>query len=84
MNEKFEPGVPGLVRNAVRQLAFVLVNVPLELMYRPSESTMPISTRCIAWSSSARPLMKILPSENVVPSVGVSRDSFRTGGVSPG
>ena len=33
--EKFEPGEPGLFRNAVRQLTVVLVNVPDELMYWP-------------------------------------------------
>ena len=38
------------------------------------------STRCIAWSSSARPLTKIRPSWNTVPSVGASRLSVRVGG----
>ena len=32
---KFEPGEPGLFRNAVRQLAVVLEKAPDELMYRP-------------------------------------------------
>ncbi len=32
---KFDPGEPGLFRNAVRQLSVVLVKVPVELMYLP-------------------------------------------------
>jgi hypothetical protein len=68
----------------VRQLSLVLVKVPLEDMYWPALLMIATSTRCMAWSSSARPLTKMRPSVNFVPSVGASRPSVKTGGVSPG
>ena len=76
--------LPGLFRNAVRQLGVVLVKVPEELMKRPSESTMPTSTRGDAVSSLARPVTTILPSVNVVPLIGCPRLSSKVGGRSPG
>ena len=49
--EKFEPVLPGLFKNAVRKLGVVLVNVPLPLMYWPSELTIPTCTLAMLTSS---------------------------------
>ena len=76
MYEKFEPGEPGLFRNAVRQLSLVLVNVPDELMYWPGAFLIATSTPAICWSSSTRPLTKIRPSVKAVPSSGENRSSL--------
>ena len=53
-------------------------------MYWPAALTIATSTSSIAWSSSARPLTKILPSGKTVPSIGCSSASLSTGGWSPG
>jgi hypothetical protein len=45
--EKFEPGEPGLLRNAARQLNAVPENTPEPFMNRPRLSRIAISTRAI-------------------------------------
>jgi hypothetical protein len=76
--------VPGLVRNALRQLSPVLVKLPPELMHWPRLLTIPTSTRPMPTSSMARPLTAILASVKAVPSVGEPSVSTSDGSRSPG
>ena len=68
----------------MRKLGVVLVKAPDELMYWPRLFLIATEACAICWSSSTRPLMKILPSVKTVPSVGASRFSVTVGGRSPG
>ena len=52
------------------QVAVVLVNAPDAVMYWFGAFGIATSTLAIDWSSSARPLTKILPSAKAVPSIG--------------
>ena len=78
-------GEPGEFKNAVRQLSFVLVNVPEELMYRPEV----VHDRDLnGWRSADRPrpdrVTGIRPSVKVSPPCGTRRFSLNTGATSPG
>src|SRR3954466_14138467 len=85
--EKFDPGEPGLFRNADRQLGAVLVvgKAPDEFMYsRVLAFWMATWPWAICRLSSSRPLTRIRASVNTVPLLGASRSSRTIGGVSPG
>ncbi len=72
------------MRNEERQLGVVLVNVPLELMYRPRLSMIAICTSAMLVSSWPRPLTRMRDSVNAVPSVGSCKDGSSVGVASPG
>src|SRR5437868_701901 len=81
---KLELWLPGLLRNAVRQVGTVLVNVPVELMYWPRLLTIATSTRAMLMSSSARPLTTIRPWVKLAPVCGAPRSGSKPGSASPG